>query len=252
MSPTALITGASSGFGRAVARRFAAAGWRLVLAARRMERLEELREELGGAAAMHLWSLDVRDREAVFAGVAALPKEFAAVDLLVNNAGLALGLEPAWRADLDEWERMIDTNVKGVIYLTRAVLPGMVERNRGHVVTIGSTAGNWPYPGGNVYGGTKAFVQQFARNLRGDLLGTAVRVTNIEPGMAQTEFSTVRFQGDESRAAQVYRGTRPLTAEDVAEVVHFVATLPAHVNVNTLELMSIDQAWGPYAVHRQG
>lgn len=252
MKKTALITGASSGFGQACARKFAAAGWRLVLAARRSERLEALRAELGGPSEIRLWPLDVRDRSAVAQGFEALPAPFKTVDLLLNNAGLALGLQPAWRTDLDDWEQMIDTNIKGVTFLTRAVLPGMVERNCGHVINIGSTAGNWPYPGGNVYGGTKAFVQQFSRNLRADLLGTRVRVSNIEPGMAESEFSTVRFKGDGDKAAQVYAGTAPLTPEDIADIIFYVASLPPHVNVNTLEVMSIDQSWAPFAIHREG
>ena len=247
MAKTILITGATSGFGAACARRFAGEGWRMILTGRRGERLEEIRDELGSAV-IGAPVLDVRDRQAVMETLQDLPE----VDVLLNNAGLALGLEPSWQVDLDDWETMVDTNIKGVLYCTRALLPGMVERNCGHVITIGSTAGNWPYPGGNVYGGTKAFVQQFSRNLRADLLGTRVRVTNIEPGMAQTEFSTVRFKGDAERADQVYADTEPLRPEDVAEVVYFAATLPPHVNINTLEMMSINQAWGPLAVSRQG
>ena len=246
MPKTALITGATSGFGAACARRFAKEGWRLILAGRRTERLEELRKDLGEAVTTVI-TLDVRDRQAVFSALQDLPD----VDLLLNNAGLALGLEPAWEVDPDDWETMVDTNIKGVMYCTRAVLPGMVKRNRGHIVNIGSIAGSWPYPGGNVYGATKAFVQQFSRNLRADLLGTRVRVTNIEPGMAESEFSKVRFKGDDDRAGAVYAGTEPLRPADIAEVVFFAATLPPHVNVNTLEVMSIDQSWGHLAVHRE-
>ena len=250
MKGTVFITGASSGFGRACARRYGREGWRLVLAARRLEPLRELEEELG-AAQVHILPLDVRERDAVAAAVASLPEPFGAVDILVNSAGLALGLEPAYRADLDDWDTMVDTNIKGTMYCTRALLPGMVARNRGHVITIGSTAGTWPYPGGNVYGGTKAFVKKFAENLRADLLGTRVRVTNLEPGMAETEFSLVRFKGDPDRAGKVYEGTEPLTAGDIAEIVWWVTTLPGHVNVNSLEVMSINQAWGPFAIHRE-
>ncbi|HUP90855.1 MAG TPA: SDR family oxidoreductase [Solimonas sp.] len=243
------VTGASSGFGVAIARRFARGGHRLVLAARRVERMQALLPEL--AVPAHVIELDVRDGAAVAAAIAALPAEFAAIDLLVNNAGLALGMEPAHRASLDDWERMVDTNIKGLMYVTRAVLPGMVERNRGHVVNIGSTAGEWPYPGGNVYGASKAFVRQLSLNLRADLLGTAVRVTDIEPGMAGgTEFSQVRFHGEEARAAKVYENVEPLTAEDIADTVHWVATLPARVNVNTISMMPVSQAFGPLAVHR--
>ncbi|WP_027715376.1 SDR family NAD(P)-dependent oxidoreductase [Desulfuromonas sp. TF] len=246
MPKTALITGATSGFGAACARRFAKEGWRLILSGRRTERLEELRRDLGEAVTAVI-TLDVRDREAVFSAL----QDLSDVDLLLNNAGLALGLEPAWEVDPEDWETMVDTNVKGVMYCTRAILPGMVKRNRGHIVNIGSIAGSWPYPGGNVYGATKAFVQQFSRNLRADLLGTRVRVTNIEPGMAESEFSKVRFKGDDDRAGAVYEGTEPLRPADIAEVVFFAATLPPHVNVNTLEVMSIDQSWGHLAVHRE-
>ena len=249
MERTVFITGASSGFGRACARRFGREGWRLILAARRQEVLRELQEELG-ATQVHVLPLDVRYRDAVETAVASLPEPFREVDILVNSAGLALGLEPAFRTDLDDWDTMVDTNIKGTMYCTRALLPGMVDRNRGHVVTIGSTAGTWPYPGGNVYGGTKAFVKKFAENLRADLLGTRVRVTNIEPGMAETEFSLVRFKGDPDQAAKVYQGTEPLTAPDIADIVWWVTALPGHVNVNSLEVMSINQAWGPYAIHR--
>ena len=215
----AFITGASAGFGVAIARRFAADGDKLVICGRRTQRLESLKSELGSNQ-VHILTLDVRDRNAVAKAVAGLPPEFAGVDLLVNNAGLALGLEPAHRADLDDWDRMVDTNVKGLMYVTRAVLPGMVERNRGHIINLGSTAGAWPYAGGNTYGGTKAFVRQFSLNLRADLTGTRVRVTDVEPGLvAGTEFSQVRFHGDESKAEKVYQNTEPLTAEDVAHVV---------------------------------
>jgi NADP-dependent 3-hydroxy acid dehydrogenase YdfG len=247
MTKTILITGATSGFGAACARRFAAAGWRLVLAGRRRERLESLQAELGDAVAATL-VLDVRQRRTVVAALQSLPE----IDVLLNNAGLALGLEPAWQADLDDWETMVDTNIKGVMYCTRALLPGMVARNRGHIINIGTTAGSWPYPGGHVYGATKAFVQQFSRNLRADLLGTKVRVTNLAPGMAESEFSQVRFKGDEQRAANVYQGVEPLRPEDIAEIVLFVASLPSHVNVNTLEVMPVGQSWGHLAVHRQG
>jgi NADP-dependent 3-hydroxy acid dehydrogenase YdfG len=247
MTKTILITGATSGFGAACARRFASAGWRLVLTGRRRERLHRLQAELGDAVAAAL-VFDVRERRAVAAALQGLPE----IDVLLNNAGLALGLESAWQAELDDWDTMVDTNIKGVMYCTRALLPGMVTRNRGHIINIGSTAGNWPYPGGHVYGATKAFVQQFSRNLRADLLGTRVRVTNLEPGMAESEFSQVRFKGDEQRAAEVYQGAEPLRPEDIAEIVFFVANLPSHVNINALEVMSVDQAWGPLAVHRQG
>jgi 3-hydroxy acid dehydrogenase/malonic semialdehyde reductase len=195
--------------------------------------------------------LDVRDRAAVAAAIAGLPAPFAAVDVLVNNAGLALGLEPAPRADLDHWQQMIDTNCTGLVTVTRAVLPGMVERRRGHVVNVGSVAGSYPYPGGNVYGATKAFVHQFSLNLRSDLHGTGVRVTCIEPGMCGgTEFSTVRFGGDQTRADAVYAGVTPLSADDVAEAVAWATAQPAHVNVNTIELMPVAQSFAPFQIHR--
>jgi 3-hydroxy acid dehydrogenase/malonic semialdehyde reductase len=203
-----LITGASSGFGAEIARTFARAGHRVVAAGRRVQRLEALRAELGDA--VFLLPLDVRDRAAVAQAIAGLPPDRAAIDLLVNNAGLALGLEPAHETSLDDWDEMVDTNVKGLMTVTRAVLPGMVARNRGHVVNIGSTAASWPYAGSNVYGATKAFVHQFSLNLRADLAGTRVRVTVVHPGMVTgTEFSNVRFHGDDARAAQIYTGAAP-------------------------------------------
>ncbi len=247
---TIFITGASSGFGEACAHVFASEGCRLVLAARREGKLMKLSKELVGDAGVHIVQLDVRDRTAVEAVVASLPADFRNIDVLVNNAGLALGLKPSHQVDIDDWEVMVDTNVKGLMYCTRTILPGMVERNCGHIVNISSTAASWPYPGSNVYGGTKAFVSQFSRNLRADLLGTMVRVTCVQPGMAETEFSKVRFHGDSDKADQVYTGTEPLTAVDIAETVSWVVNRPAHVNINSLELMSVDQAWGPLAVHR--
>ena len=249
-SATVLITGASSGFGAAAARRFAADGARLVLCGRRADRLESVKNELN--VPTHVLVLDIRERSAVAEAITALPADFAQIDILVNNAGLALGLEPAPRADLDDWDDMIDTNVKGLAYCTRAVLPGMVERKRGHVINLGSVAGTYPYPGGNVYGGTKAFVHQFSLNLRAELLGSKVRVTCIEPGMCETEFSVVRFKGDTNKAAKVYEGMKPLSADDIAETIHWVAALPAHVNINTIELMPVDQASSPFAVYREG
>ncbi len=248
---TIFITGASSGFGEACARAFAIAGHRLILTARREEKLNKLRDELVAAAGVHVVQLDVRDRTAVDAAVASLPEDFREVDVLVNNAGLALGLEPSHQVDIEDWEVMVDTNIKGLMYCTRAILPGMVERNRGHIVNISSTAASWPYPGGNAYGGTKAFVSQFSRNLRADLIGTRVRATCIQPGMAETEFSNVRFKGNDDKADMVYAGTEALTAADVAETVTWVVNRPAHVNINSLEVMSIDQAWGPFAIHRE-
>lgn len=245
---TVLISGATSGFGAASARKFAAEGHQVILTGRREDRLEALRAELGEAACYKV--LDVRNKEDVFAAIAALPEQFAAVDVLVNNAGLALGLGGADAADVEQWETMVDTNIKGLMYLCRAVLPGMKARGGGHVVNIGSVAASWPYPGGNTYGGTKAFVQQFSRNLRTDLLGANIRVSNIEPGMCETEFSVVRFDGDEDKARQVYAGMKPLSATDIAEIIYWTTALPAHINVNQLEVMPVAQAWSPFAVHR--
>lgn len=243
------VTGASAGFGAAIARRFVQAGHRVVATARRLDRLQALADELGEV--LLPLELDVRDRAAVEAVPGALPPGFAEIDLLVNNAGLALGMEPAHQASLDDWQAMIDTNCTGLVQVTRALLPGMVERRRGHVINIGSTAGNWPYAGGNVYGASKAFVRQFSLNLRTDLHGTGVRVSNIEPGLCGgTEFSNVRFHGDDARAASVYANVQPLSAEDIAESVHWIATLPAHVNVNEIELMPVAQSFGGLVVQR--
>jgi 3-hydroxy acid dehydrogenase / malonic semialdehyde reductase len=246
--PTVFVTGASSGFGAATARRFAADGARVIAAARRADRVRDLAAELGPRVLP--LTVDVRDRAAVAAAVAGLPEEFSAVDVLVNNAGLALGLNPAQDADLDDWDQMIDTNCKGLVYCTRAVLPGMVARGRGHVINLGSVAGSYPYPGGNVYGGTKAFVHQFSLNLRSDLHGTGIRVTCVEPGMADTEFSLVRFEGDQTKADGVYTGMQPMTAGDVAESIHWAASMPPHVNVNTIELMATAQSFAPFQVAR--
>lgn len=251
MQKTAFITGASAGFGEGCARRFAREGWRLVLVARRLERLRDLQKELGGNEKIHIIPLDIQQKTAVKNAIDKLPEKFRNIDVLVNNAGLALGLEPSHTASLEDWETMVDTNIKGLLYCTRLILPGMVKRNSGYIINIGSTAGNWPYPGGNVYGATKAFVKQFSRNLRADLFGTKVRVTNIEPGLAETEFSMVRFKGDSHRANQVYKGTQPLTAEDIAEVVFWVTSLPEHVNINRIEVMPTDQTWGPLALDRR-
>lgn len=235
------VTGASAGFGVAIARRFARDGAKIVATARRTERLEQLRDELG-AQVLPL-TLDVRDREAVMKAFAALPDAFREVDVLVNNAGLALGMDSAQKANLDDWDAMVDTNVKGLIYCTRAALEGMVARDRGHIVNIGSVAAHFPYAGGHVYGATKAFVHQFGLSVRSDLLGTKVRLTDVEPGLVGgTEFSTVRYRGDGTKAAAMYAGVEALTPEDVADCVHWAATRPAHVNINTIQLMPVCQA----------
>ncbi|MGG2142169.1 bifunctional NADP-dependent 3-hydroxy acid dehydrogenase/3-hydroxypropionate dehydrogenase YdfG [Symbiopectobacterium sp. RP] len=243
------VTGATAGFGTAITRKFIQAGHRVIASGRRQDRLDALKAELGES--VYTVTFDVRDRQSVESAIAALSADWRNVDVLVNNAGLALGLEPAYNTQLDDWETMIDTNNKGLVYMTRAVLPEMVKRNQGHVINIGSTAGNWPYAGGNVYGATKAFVRQFSLGLRADLFGTQVRVTNIEPGLVGgTEFSSVRFKGNEDKVSKTYDNTQPLTAEDVAEAVFWVATLPAHVNINTLEMMPVSQSYAGLSVHR--
>jgi NADP-dependent 3-hydroxy acid dehydrogenase YdfG len=246
---TVLITGATAGFGTAIARRYAALGARLVLSGRRADRLQELQAEF--AVPVYPLVLDVRDRAAVFAAIDALPAPFSDIDVLVNNAGLALGLNPAHETSIEDWEVMVDTNLKGLMAVTRAVLPGMVARDRGHVVNISSTAGTYPYPGSTIYGATKAAVSQFSLNLLSDLIKTKVRVTNIEPGMCGgSEFSVVRFKGDADAAAKVYAGTEPLTPEDVAEAVLWATLQPPHVNINRIEMMPTCQAPAGLAVHR--
>lgn len=249
MQKTICITGATSGFGKACAQRFAAERWRLILTGRREDRLQALQQELG-TVAVHTVALDVRDYVAVEAMVRELPADFQQIDVLVNNAGLALGLEGAHQTDIRDWDTMIDTNIKGLCYLTRCILPGMVDRNRGHIINMGSIAGTYPYPGGNVYGATKAFVKQFSRNLLTDLNHTKVRVTNIEPGLSESEFSVVRFHGDKDKADAVYKGTEPLRPVDIAEIVHWVTSVPPHVNINTVEVMPVCQSCGPLAIHR--
>ncbi|PMS35413.1 3-hydroxy acid dehydrogenase/malonic semialdehyde reductase [Trinickia symbiotica] len=243
------VTGASAGFGAAIARTFVNGGHRVIATARRLERLEALAGELGPN--LLPFELDVRDRAAVEAIPGRLPPEFAGIDVLVNNAGLALGLEPAQRANLDDWYQMIETNCAGLVTVTRTLLPGMVERKRGHIFNLGSVAGTYPYAGGNVYGATKAFVRQFSLNLRADLAGTALRVTDVEPGLCGgTEFSNVRFKGDDEKAAGVYRDMQPLTPEDIADSIYWIATRPAHVNVNTIELMPVAQSFAALSIHR--
>ncbi|WP_129792862.1 SDR family NAD(P)-dependent oxidoreductase [Sphingosinicella sp. CPCC 101087] len=245
-----LVTGATSGFGTAIATRFASEGHRIVAVGRRAGRLAELRSTLGGNL-VHIVELDVRQRERAIETLGALPADFSPIDVLVNNAGLALGLEPAHRGRLDDWDAMIDTNIRGLTYVTHAILPNMVARNRGHVINMGSVAALYPYPGGNVYGATKAFVRQFSLNLRADLTGTKVRVTDIEPGLVGgTEFSAVRFGGDAERAAALYDGADPLLPDDIADAVHWVASRPARVNVNAIELMPVTQSFGPLQVSR--
>ncbi len=243
-----MITGASSGFGLATAKAFATKGHKVIVAARRRERLVALQQEF--ADQIYVMPLDVTSEAQINNSIDTLPEAFSSVDLLVNNAGLALGLSPAHEADLADWHRMVDTNIKGLYLMTRKILPNMVNRKVGHIINIGSIAGSYAYPGGNAYGATKAFVQQFSRNLRADLLGTNIRVTNIEPGLAETEFSLVRFHGDKDKADKVYEDTQALTAEDIANAVIWAFEQPQHVNINSIELMPTSQAWAALAVDK--
>lgn len=251
MTQVVLITGATSGFGRAAARRFAAAGWSLILIGRREERLAALQQELEAKATLVTGAVDVREAGAVAEFVAALPPDFRRIRTLVNNAGLARAPGRAQDVDLRDWHTMIDTNVKGLVNMTHAVLPLLIETGAGaSIINIGSIAGDWPYPGSHVYGATKAFVKQFSYNLRCDLPGTGVRVTDIAPGLAETEFTLVRTGGDQAASDALYRGTKPLTAEDIAEQIYYVATLPDHVNINRMDIMPVRQAWSPFAIDR--
>lgn len=248
---TALVTGATSGFGWAICKTLIKAGYKVIGTGRRAERLHALQEELGD----HFLPLafDVSDRKATEKALNSRPEEWRGVDLLVNNAGLALGLEAAHEANLDDWYQMVDTNVKGLITVTRLILPGMVERNSGHIINIGSIAGTYAYPGGNVYGATKAFVEQFSLNLRADLAGTMVRVTNVEPGLCGgTEFSNVRFKGDDEKAAKVYENVHFIKPEDIAEMVLWLNQQPAYVNVNRIEVMSVAQSFSALTLSRNG
>ncbi len=244
-----MITGASAGFGAAMARKFIQTGHRVIAAARRTERLDALAKELGQN--LLPVALDVTSKTSIDQALASLPADWQNVDVLINNAGLALGLEPAHEAHLSDWDTMIATNCSGLVTITRALLPRMVARGAGLVINLGSVAGAYPYPGGNVYGATKAFVDQFTLNLRADLVGTGVRATNIAPGMAGgTEFSNVRFKGDDAAAAKVYQGAMALTPEDVAEAAWWVANLPPHVNINGIEMMPTCQGFSPFTIKR--
>ena len=249
MTRTALITGATSGFGAAAVRRFVAAGWRVIATGRRADRLQALVDELG-ADKVHAAAFDIRDETALDAALDALPAAFRDIDLLVNNAGLALGTAPAQQASLEDWRTMIETNVLALVTVTRRLLPLLVER-KGAIINIGSIAGSYPYPGGNTYGGTKAFVRQFSLGLRSDLHGTGVRVTTIEPGMAETEFTVVRTHGDQAASDTLYAGANPMTAEDIAGTIFWIATLPPHLNINRIELMPTSQSVAGFQVHRE-
>ncbi|HJV50318.1 MAG TPA: SDR family NAD(P)-dependent oxidoreductase [Noviherbaspirillum sp.] len=243
-----LVTGATSGFGAEMARKFAQHGHKVIATGRRKERLDALAAELGANVLPMV--MDVREKASIQNALATLPADWKEIEVLINNAGLALGIEPAHKASLDEWENMIATNCKGLVTMTHALLPAMVARGSGMVINIGSVAGTYPYPGGNVYGATKAFVDQFTLNLRADLVGTGVRATNIAPGLCGgTEFSNVRLK-DDTAAAKVYEGTVPLTAADIAEAAYWIATLPPHVNINYIEMMPSCQGFGPFAIKR--
>lgn len=245
-----LITGASAGFGKALAERLIANGHRVIGCARRLDKLNALAETLGEAFLPVV--MDVSDTASIPQIIADLPDDFKQIDVLVNNAGLALGTEPAHKASLDDWMRMTDTNIKGLMALTHAVLPAMVERDSGYVINVGSIAGSWPYFGGNVYGATKAFVKQFSLNLRADLIGTQVRVTNLEPGnVAGTEFSNVRYHGDDDKAAKVYDGFKTMTGEDIGDILLWLIESPAHINVNRLEVMPVAQTYNGLTIAKQ-
>jgi len=253
MEHIVLVTGATAGFGEATARRFLAHGHKVIAVGRRAERLEALKNALPAEQQKKLLNLvlDVCDSNQVDILATTLPVEFSKVSILVNNAGLALGLEPAYQAKISDWDQMIDTNIKGLVHMTRAFLPGMVERKCGHVINVGSVAGTYPYPGSNVYGSTKAFVKQFSLNLRADLIGTPLRVTCVEPGLSSgTEYSNVRFKGDDAKAEKVYEGIHALSADDIAEAIYWSATLPAHMNINALEIMPVQQSFAGTTFHR--
>ncbi|MBZ4021742.1 NAD(P)-dependent oxidoreductase [Rhodobacter sp. TJ_12] len=249
MQKTALITGATAGFGDAIARRFVSEGWKVIVTGRRQDRLDALVQALGGPQIAHPLCFDIRDEAATKAAVESLPASFARIDALINNAGLARGTAPAQQCDLDDWKAMIDTNITGLVTMTRLLLDRLIE-TRGLVVNLASIAAHWPYPGGNVYGGTKAFVRQFSLGLRSDLSGKGVRVTSIEPGLSESEFTLVRTGGDQAAYDKLYAGADPLQPEDIAETVYWVAALPAHININAIEIMPVSQSWGPLNVHR--
>lgn len=248
MTKTVMITGATAGFGAAAVRRFANAGWRVVATGRRADRLQKLVDEFGKEK-VFTESFDMRKPDAIEAALAALPESFRNIDLLINNAGLALGTAPAQKASLEQWNQMIETNVTGLVTITHRLLPTLIAQ-KGAIINISSVAASYPYPGGNVYGGTKAFVTQFSLGLRSDLHGTGVRVTSIEPGMAETEFTLVRTSGNQAASDNVYKGANPMKAEDIAETLFWVATLPSHMNINRLELMPVSQSFSPFQVDR--
>ena len=249
MTKTVLITGATSGFGAAAVERFADAGWRVIATGRRAERLQPFIDRFG-ADKVHAAVFDVRDETALETALSALPEGFRGIDVLVNNAGLALGTAPAQKASLQDWRTMIDTNITALVTLTHRLLPTLIER-KGAIINMSSVAASYPYPGGNTYGGTKAFVKQFSLGLRSDLHGTGVRVTSIEPGMAETEFTLVRTHGDQAASDRMYGGATPMTAGDIADALFYIATLPPHLNINRLEIMPVTQSFSPFQVDRK-
>ena len=251
MSRTIFITGATAGFGKECAKMFANANWKLILVARTEEKLLDLKKDLEQITDVHIIPVDICNRLKLSENIANLPPSFSKIDLLVNNAGLALGTDSAYEASLDDWEVVVDTNIKGLMYCTRLILPQMVERDQGHIINLGSIAGSWPYPNINVYGATKAFVRQLSLNLKADLFGTNVRVSLIEPGLGDTDFALTRFKGDKSKADELFQGIEALKPKDVAEIIYWVAHLPGHVNVNSLEVMPTCQAWGPMSLNRK-
>lgn len=248
-SKVALITGATAGFGQAIARRFASEGWKIVVTGRRQDRLDALVTELGGPAHISALAFDIRDEQATRNALGTIPEEFADIGVLVNNAGLALGTGPAQDCDLDQWKTMIDTNITGLVTITRLMLEQLI-RSRGLIVNLASIAASWPYPGSNVYGATKSFVRQFSLGLRSDLSAKGVRVTSIEPGMSESEFTLVRTGGDQAAYDRLYADANPLQPEDIAETIYWVASLAPHININSLEIMPVSQSWGPWQVHR--
>jgi serine 3-dehydrogenase len=249
MTRTVLITGATAGFGAATSRRFVAEGWKVVGTGRRAERLQELADELGDS--FHGAAFDITDEAGTRAALAALPHDFAGIDVLVNNAGLALGTAPAPNTSLSDWKQMIDTNITGLVTITDLMLPGLIER-KGMIVNLSSVAAHYPYPGGNVYGGTKAFLRQFSLGLRSDLHGTGVRVTSIEPGLCESEFTLVRTKGDQAAHDALYGGANPIQPQDIANTIYWVASQPPHVNINSLEVMPVSQSWAPFQIYRGG
>jgi len=251
MTRTCLITGATAGFGAAIARRMVAEGWKVVITGRRQERLDALAVELGGPEVAHTLCFDIRDEAATSSALASLPPAFSVIDALVNNAGLALGTGPIQECDLADWKVMIDTNVTGLVTITRLLIDRLIAQ-KALIVNLASIASNWPYPGGNVYAGTKAFVRQFSLNIRSDLFGTGVRVTSVEPGLCESEFTLVRTGGDQEAYDKLYAGADPIRPEDIAETVAWLAALPPHMNINSIEIMPVSQSWNAHRIFRKG